>query len=72
MTLDETLTALARRGYSGRAAQGAAKVLACGVAQSEAARELGIHPSAIGRLLAKVVVQEVCPTCGHSHRRFEP
>ena len=71
MTLDEALLALARRGFSGRAAQGAAQVLVKGCTRSSAARDLGIHPSAISKLLAKVEVEETCKCCGHTHRRVQ-
>ena len=57
MTLDEALAALARRGYSGLAAQGAAQVIANGLTRS-----------AVTRVLAKVEVKKTCKCCGHTHQ----
>lgn len=70
MTLEEAQAALARRGYQGRAADAAAQVITAGAKASEAAREQGIHPSAVTRLLGKLTRVETCKCCGHTNRRI--
>lgn len=66
MTYDEARQALAKRGFSGRAADGAALVLSGALGVVAAAQQQGITPSAVSRVLSKNAT--TCPCCGQRTR----
>lgn len=66
MTFDEIRIELAKRGFAGRAADGAALVLSEGAGVVAAAKQQGVTPSAVSRVLSKNAA--VCPCCGQRTR----
>lgn len=65
MTTDEARAALAKRGYTGRAADAAALVIAGEMSRTKAAQHIGVNIAAVIRTLNKVSVEKTCPCCGH-------
>lgn len=51
-------------GYSGRAADAAALVIDDGLSRQAAARQIGVDPAAVTRLLNKFTKTTVCKCCG--------
>ena len=69
--LAQVTAAIARRGYSGRAAAATTMVLAEGLSITEAARRSGVDPAAVSRFLKRFTVFSPCPCCGQPVKKYQ-
>lgn len=62
---------LAALGFAGRTAEAAALVIDHGISRRAAAKETGVDPAAVTRLLAKVTLTTTCRCCGGLKKEFK-